>query len=347
MAFPKLQYSRSQVDKAGEILLKNDNDEWSNTVLTNWRACHGYPVNTFQATLRKRLEHVDNKALVAQRIKRTPSIVNKLRRFGSMRLSQMQDIGGLRAIVGSLVQLDKLRKLYCDSKSKHKIVHTDDYIRNPKIDGYRSVHLVYKYVNKIQPAYDGFYVELQLRTRLQHAWATAVETMGTYLGQALKSRQGEQKWLDFFTVTGAAFAVIEKTPSVPGFEKCTKDEVFKQVVDAESKLKVLDSLSGFTVATHAITTSQKIGAYNLIVLDSNKKEVTVTSFSKEHLERAAEEYTKAELRARQGEKIEAVLVSAGPIEKLKKAYPNFFLDTSSFIAIVKRVIMKDFPVKQD
>ena len=58
------------------------------------------------------------------------------------------------------------------------------------------MHLVYKYINPICPDYDGLFVELQIRTRLQHTWATAVETMGTYLEFSLKSSEGPEDWLN-------------------------------------------------------------------------------------------------------------------------------------------------------
>jgi len=65
-------------------------------------------------------------------------------------------------------------------------------------------------------------VELQIRTKLQHLWATAVETMGTFLGQALKSRQGSQDWLDFFTLISSAFSFIEGTPQIPRYSNLSK-----------------------------------------------------------------------------------------------------------------------------
>ena len=106
MAWPTPKFSRSQVSKAGEYLTRNavpgeDLDSFERwlgayEVLANWRACHGYPINTFQATLRTRLKKIDPEALVAQRLKRTPSILSKLTRFKGMSLARMQDIGGLR-----------------------------------------------------------------------------------------------------------------------------------------------------------------------------------------------------------------------------------------------------------
>ena len=203
MTVPTPKYSRTQVNKAGNILLDSnppDSEfEWAIEVLNNWRSCHAYPINNFQATLRDKIFRLGfKKPIVAQRLKRQTSILNKLNRFDSMKLSQMQDIGGLRAVVNTLKQVRLLEDDYLNSNFKHTPMKTTDYINNPKSSGYRSVHLIYKYRNKSKPAYDGLLIELQIRTKLQHAWATAVETMGTFLKQALKSSEGEREWLEFF-----------------------------------------------------------------------------------------------------------------------------------------------------
>lgn len=65
--------------------------------------------------------------------------------------------------------------------------------------------------------------ELQIRTKLQHAWATAVEAMGTFLGEALKAGHGPAAWRDFFATASAAIAHVESTPPVPGFEGFSKE----------------------------------------------------------------------------------------------------------------------------
>lgn len=94
-----------------------------------------------------------------------------------MKLGRMQDIGSLRAIVDSVPNVRKLEEGYRNSHFKHILTSSKNYIDKPKKDGHRSIHLIYKYANKSVPIYDGISLELQLRTRLQHAWATAVETM--------------------------------------------------------------------------------------------------------------------------------------------------------------------------
>jgi putative GTP pyrophosphokinase len=104
VAFVERHYSKNQINKAGDILIAPEtysdaDQEWASQVLANWRACHGYPINTFQATLRQKLKTIDKRAIVAQRLKRAPSIILKLQRFDGMKLARMQDIGGLRAVV--------------------------------------------------------------------------------------------------------------------------------------------------------------------------------------------------------------------------------------------------------
>ena len=59
----------------------------------------------------------------------------------------------------------------------YKIIKFNDYVENPKDSGYRSIHYVYKYSSKADK-YNGLKIELQIRTKLQHNWATAVETAG-------------------------------------------------------------------------------------------------------------------------------------------------------------------------
>lgn len=345
MAFPTLQYSRTQVNKAGKILISKDptdeEKEWAENVLLNWRACHGYPINTFQSTLRKRLGAIDSQAIVAQRLKRAPSIIGKLKRFDKMQLARMQDIGGLRAIVQSLPKVKRLVDLYKHPGGfAHELISVYDYIENPKSDGYRCIHLIYRYKNKNSPHYNGLLVELQVRTKLQHAWATAVETMGIFLKQALKASQGEIKWLEYFRVVSSAFAHIEKTQLVPNYEQLDKAKTFKAVKKSEDQLKVLNMLQGFSLAADNILERPREmkNSYHLIILDYHEKITHIKPYARDQLDTASKDYAHWEARANKGEPIEVVLVSAGSIELLRKAYPNYFLDTKEFIRNVSKII---------
>ena len=211
MAWTEPRFSKSEVNRAGVALLGSDDSgldleafAHDLEVINNWRSSHSFPLNTFQATLRKKAREVDVNALVAQRLKRLSSIELKLRLMPKMNLSQMQDIGGCRAVLASVALADQLVASYKTSELRHELLRTDDYIRTPRASGYRSVHLIYRYRSERKTTYNGLLIEMQIRSQLQHAWATAVETMGTFLRQALKSSQGEAEWLRFFALMGTA-----------------------------------------------------------------------------------------------------------------------------------------------
>lgn len=195
------QYPRNQVDAAGIALIAPPERGLPPIrafhVVSNWRSSHSFPLNTFRVSLRRKAREIDEKSLVAQRIKRLSSIASKLRRLPTMKLSQMQDIGGCRAIVRSTASVKKLVAVYEDSDLKHSLVRKDDYIQEPRQSGYRSIHLVYRYKSYRKETYNGLKIEMQFRSPLQHAWATAVETVGTFVKQALKASEGKEEWLRF------------------------------------------------------------------------------------------------------------------------------------------------------
>jgi ppGpp synthetase/RelA/SpoT-type nucleotidyltranferase len=181
MAWTIRQHSKGAIDRAGAALAKAENPaEIGNAdlaVINNWRACHAYPLHAVKMTLRQRAKIVSHHALIAQRLKRLPSIAIKLKHNPAMKLSQMQDIGGCRAIMPSMKELRKLIAAYEKSKSKNPrtgrpVQHDyDDYLLNPKPDGYRSYHLIFKYQTnyKDKKPFEGQRIEIQIRTQLQHA----------------------------------------------------------------------------------------------------------------------------------------------------------------------------------
>ena len=134
---------------------------------------------------------------VSQRLKRLTSIQYKLDLNENMGLGGMQDIGGYRAVLKDVEELRELKEVIEKAKLKHKLLKINDYIKLPKESGYRSVHFNYKY-NSSSDTFNGLRLELQIRTKLQHNWVTAVETAGIITDTSLKSSMGPDKWLVFF-----------------------------------------------------------------------------------------------------------------------------------------------------
>jgi putative GTP pyrophosphokinase len=331
------KYSNNEIKNAGKILANplkynvSQYEEAQNT-LTYWRTIHAPAINTFQATLRDKLKrHEFKDYLIAQRLKRVVSIVSKLQRFSTMKLSTMQDIAGLRAILKNIDQVRQIENSYRLSIFNHLLIDDKDYISAPARSGYRGIHLVYEYVNPKNIEANGLKIELQIRTKLQHIWATAVETMGTFLNHSLKSSQGPGDWLEYFALVSAGFAILEKSPVPPQFSSMSEKEIFQKIIDDSLTLDVSSKLRAFSVAGEHIAQTGINSKYNLITLNLDKRVVNVKSYSARQLKQANIDYTNIEKEINKGAKIQVVLVSTDSIESLRKTYPSYFLDSHEFL----------------
>jgi (p)ppGpp synthase/HD superfamily hydrolase len=196
VAWTQPLYRREQIREAGSVLIADlrspEDHEAALSITNNWRSAHGYPLNALQMNLRRIARKFDDDPIVAQRIKRLSSITGKLRRLDWLTLDEMQDLGGCRAVMSSVEAVEQVQD-YCRdfSRMKHRLLQEDDYLARPKRSGYRGVHLIYAYAGESRSIYNGMKIELQLRSRLQHAWATSVETAGMFTAQALKSSSGD------------------------------------------------------------------------------------------------------------------------------------------------------------
>jgi ppGpp synthetase/RelA/SpoT-type nucleotidyltranferase len=143
------QFSKTRIDRAGVVVADQnasvEERDVALEIVNNWRSCHAFPLNTFQNGLRRLARQVDPHPLIAQRIKRLSSIELKLRRFPTMTFSQMQDLGGCRAILSDAAAVLRLAELYRRSRMKHRLHTADNYIERPQESGYRGVHLIYRY----------------------------------------------------------------------------------------------------------------------------------------------------------------------------------------------------------
>lgn len=355
MAWTAPQYTKKEVDEAGKNLISYS-DAFSNgktrffeqddykqydtalTIINNWRSSHSFPLNTLQINLRRSAKATDSNCIVAQRIKRLSSIILKLSRFPTMKLSQMQDIGGCRAIVQNVQKVQELTESYKKAGFKHKLVNIDDYIQTPKTSGYRSIHLIYRYNSDKNETYNGLKIEMQLRSPLQHAWATAVETVGTFIRQSLKSSMGEEEWLRFFVLMGTAIAFREKTPPVSN-TPTNKKELVAELEHYVSTLDVQARLKAYGSAIHIIEQPSASGAhYFLLKLEPRENRVTVDAFRMNELDDATKKYLDVERSITDQPGAEAVLVSVESLESLRRAYPNYFLDTNVFIDTVNKAL---------
>lgn len=348
MAFTEPKYLNGIVDLAGEAF--NNDSSARNAlevqgldcleVINNRRAAHNYPLNTFQATLRQRSARVDNTALVAQRIKRLSSIQDKLKRYDWLTLSEMQDVAGCRVIVNTVEQVYDLADIYSGKYASHELATTNDYIQKPKSDGYRSYHLVYRYCNNNSRIYDGLKIEMQFRSVLQHCWATAVEIADIFYREGLKAHRGSPDWRRFFALMGAAIAMKEESHRVPRTPS-DQQELFAELREYARKLEIINRLDALgrtlNIMGEASLRARRI-KYVVLVLEpsADNKQLQLYGFRANDIEEATRQYEESErLKSAGGD---AVLVSVSDATSLRRAYPNYFLDTAVFLETLNEFI---------
>jgi ppGpp synthetase/RelA/SpoT-type nucleotidyltranferase len=334
MAWVTPQYSKVRVNRAGELLDRGhmagyeDPDEFFDAyynaldIVNNWRSAYSFPLNTFTVGLKRRARSIDQHCIIAQRIKRMSSIELKLRRFPTMTLAQMQDLGGCRAVLSSVSGVVKLVRDYRSSDIKHPLQVCDDYIAQPKTSVYRGIHLIYRYNSDRKKTYNSLKIEMQIRAHLQHAWATAVETVGTLQRQALKSSQGDKDWLRFFALTSSAFAFRERTQPIPNTPESHR-EMVRELREYISKLDLSNRLSAYGSAMRFLANPQHDRSdshYFLIELNPAQRSVEVTTFKLSESKVANAKYLDVEKKMKERPSSEAVLVS--------------FLDTHVFMNLV-------------
>jgi len=347
------EISKSKIDNAALILLDDrkhsalEIDE-SLEIVNNWKAMHNYPLHVFKNRLKRVSEKIDKNAFSAQRLKRISSILKKLNRKydgnkSTMKLTQMQDVAGCRVVMSDIKQVRALYdKYYSNGDLKHKKVNVKDYISSPKLDGYRSIHVIYRYnSDKGKKEYNGFLVEIQIRSKLQHLWATAVETVDFFTRQAIKSNQGEDNWNNFFKLVSSAFARLEGSPIISQTPQNEK-ELYFQTKDLEKELQVRKKMKQWTESVKYFDNfkNKKNIQFYLLELDTVLERLNISAFTKKEEKVALIAYSSAEKKIYNRNEYDVVLVSADNIKDLKKAYPNYFLDTKEFLKYLEVILNK-------
>jgi len=144
--------------------------------------------------------------VVAQRLKRMPRIVEKLRRSRRNNLSRMQDIGGCRAILPDVATVDAVHRRI--KMRKWTLLREDDYNADPKPTGYRGVHIV---VEKF-----GRPIEIQLRTPWQNQWASSVEKLDQRHRFGLKDGHGPEEVLRLLERSAYALDSVNRGNQMSG-----------------------------------------------------------------------------------------------------------------------------------
>lgn len=183
------ELSKSQVNKAGRTIrhaLADESQLWDDQLTQQWldaietvnlyRASHQKALISANTGLRSMVKTENCRVEVTQRTKKLDTIIDKVAfRETSLALANMQDIGGCRAVLDSIDEVDRVLSRI---KRRRRIIRLDDYIREPRKSGYRGVHAVVEY--------RGMSIEIQLRTRAMHEWALTIEKLSSRFGEFFK-----------------------------------------------------------------------------------------------------------------------------------------------------------------
>jgi hypothetical protein len=154
------RFTKGQVNRAGVLLLdlreqmyqdgseravaESDERELDQAweALTWWRSLHARPLSAVAANLRYHVDRgdarVQGRIEVTQRLKRLDTLIGKLGRERG-HVTQMQDVGGVRAVLPNLRHIYVVRRRLLKS---WVVIKERDYIAEPKSSGYRALHLI-------------------------------------------------------------------------------------------------------------------------------------------------------------------------------------------------------------
>ena len=213
----------------------------------------------------------------------------------------------------------------------HKRRNTDDpdkydYIKHPKSTGYRGVHDVYEYdVNsEVGKPLAGLYIEVQYRTLVQHAWATAVELIGFITENQPKFQQGDKRFEHAMALASEVLARAHEEHKGP-FPELADREVVAQFLAAEKAIGLLDTLRSLNAANRTVTAKR-----NAILIFAEGQPLEVRSYRD-----ATEALRNLFNLERQMPDRDIVLVRADTTDDIRLAFKNYFSDARDFIRLIE------------
>lgn len=319
--------SKSRVNRSGNNIRNRTASSEDYYVLEEWRSAHRAVLNTFQAILRNRTKGTG--ITVAQRHKRRATIIDKLERYPSMQLARMDDVAGCRLIFNDIQSLYHFREEFHSSHFHHELKNSMDkydYIKKPKTSGYRGIHDVYSYdVNSITGrSLKGLLIEIQYRTKIQHAWATAVEVVGFITSSQPKFQKGDTRYQHAMALASEIIARSNEECNGPYPEKNGNDLV-AEFLTLDKDLSLLNKLRGLNSVDVEVSSRRNV---ILIISPEGSLETKTYRNAKDALRNLFE-------LEKKNPGFDIVLVKADTPEEVRFAFKNYFSDTKEFVLLLE------------
>ncbi len=126
---------------------------------------------------------------IESRLKTAESCYEKLKRRGygqtPENLKQLTDIAGVRVVCGYIEDIYKIARVFLNQHDV-RLLRQKDYIKKPKPNGYRSLHLIVEVPVSLSFVATAVPVEIQLRTISMNMWASLEHEVSYKAGAELK-----------------------------------------------------------------------------------------------------------------------------------------------------------------
>lgn len=326
----KTMTSKAKIDKAGVAFAKDSFKSVEELVeledvFNEFRKAHLQPLSETTLEIQRWLIDYETEYYIAQRLKRKPQIIRKLDRL-SVRLTQLQDIGGCRIIVERNADVDKTLKFLLEKVSAQKNIVVDritDYREKGRDDtGYRAVHVLM--------TRQGHKLELQIRSRIQHYWAESIERTSVIYGYHLKEHEGDVAVIGYFKALSDAFYEIEAGREPSPQQKLEVDRlrnVSERVIGESDKGRVLDSyVNEDIIKTLTEKESRSKSPINnwIIVFDWNTGAFVSWDIVGRSPDEAIEAYVKYEKNFPVESNYEVVLIGSSKVATVRKTHSHYF-----------------------
>ena len=312
---------KKKVRKAGKFLADGGTqqprlDEALETV-NLWRFIHIEVLREALDVLESACGDICSPILVG-RIKRLDTIIDKLRADPKHNLDRMGDISGARLIVRDDEEVYRLSKAIEGFDGKNIRV-INDYIKDPKENGYRGIHLSYKR-NFDQLHLQNMLTEIQIRSHKQHLWATTVELFDTVSDVGLKRGRAPKDYDRYFRLISDL--MTESTSDAEGLRE--------ELKVLEEKLHVFERLEATADSMYAMTDgAEGVCRANLCVIKAYfaYQTIELEVYDSDCANKAVRRYAELE----EGDDAGIFLLArASSVDDLKIAYPNFYVNSNEF-----------------
>ncbi len=312
-----MDFSKTQIRKLGDRIRSEISTGLDHVapadieMLEEYRVSYKEYISSIFNKLYKESKGIRHDSITTYRLKRIESIIRKLSRYPKMELDRMSDVAGCRCILNNEDRVYKLRDLIHE---KFHVSKENNYYKNPVASGYKSIHL---YITESKA--DKWPVEIQLRTKTDHNWATLVEIIDQLYEKSLKEGENDPQFDKFFLL-------MSRLKSLNMEER---DELIKLT----HELSVFENLYSVFVQNYLRVRInwlkvKKPKDHHFFVIEVRGDQPEILSFKS--FSEAEKRYFE-KFRADSGSNIVLTYLPQSNFDNLEAAYSNYTLTTHTFI----------------